>query len=328
MVSHQITLRAWNANADLPPVQINQGDILSRTVFITLISGGQAVDLTNSTARVHFSKPDGTVVYLTASIVNAAAGIISVTLDSQCTAVPGLVKSIVQVTGPDGENLFFVGLNFQVAVVNIEDSIVSSNEFTALTDALATVQDIDNKADKTTTDNLQSQIDAHTSRTDNPHSVTAEQAGAVPIARTVNGKALSANVTLSAADVGAPSVPTISTPSFSLNNMPMNWTGTATGGMKYVKIGCFVKFWCWFYVSTVGNGGNMEITLPKIPNDYYQFTAYKTRVDANNATIPASQFIFANLFKSSVCMGFTPSGEGYPIAVGSYFCDGSYLTYE
>ena len=150
MVSHQITLRAWSTNADLPPIKINQGDILSRTVFITLISGGQAVDLTNSTARVHFSKPDGTVVYLTASIVNAAAGIISVTLDSQCTAVPGLVKSIVQVTGPDGENLFFVGLNFQVAVVNIEDSIVSSNEFTALTDALAQVQNIANKADLNT----------------------------------------------------------------------------------------------------------------------------------------------------------------------------------
>ena len=58
---------------------------------------------------------------------------------------------------------------------------------------------------------------AHLGRTDNPHSVTAEQVGArpntwlpstaevgaVPTSRTVNGKALSADISLSAADVGA-----------------------------------------------------------------------------------------------------------------------------
>ena len=40
-------------------------------------------------------------------------------------------------------------------------------------------------------------------RTDNPHGVTAAQVGAVPTTRKVNGKALSADVTLAAADVGA-----------------------------------------------------------------------------------------------------------------------------
>jgi hypothetical protein len=154
MAVKHVTLRAWSDNSDVAPVKINQGDILSRTIIMTLLdSTGAPIDLTLSSARVHFSKPDGTVAYLTASIVNATAGIISVTLDSQCTAVPGLVKSIVQVTGPDGENLFFVGLNFQVAAVNIEDSIVSSNEFTALTDALKQVQGIANKVDKSTTIN-------------------------------------------------------------------------------------------------------------------------------------------------------------------------------
>ena len=44
---------------------------------------------------------------------------------------------------------------------------------------------------------------AHLGRTDNPHSVTAEQVGAAPTSRTVNGKALSADISLSAADVGA-----------------------------------------------------------------------------------------------------------------------------
>ena len=60
-------------------------------------------------------------------------------------------------------------------------------------------------------------LTSHTGNTNNPHSVTAEQVGArpaswtpsaaevgaVPTSRRVNGKALSADITLSAADVGA-----------------------------------------------------------------------------------------------------------------------------
>ena len=46
---------------------------------------------------------------------------------------------------------------------------------------------------------------AHISNTNNPHGVTAKQAGAVPTTRKVNGKALSADVTLAAGDVGAAS---------------------------------------------------------------------------------------------------------------------------
>lgn len=44
---------------------------------------------------------------------------------------------------------------------------------------------------------------SHISNKSNPHGVTASQAGAVPTSRTVNGKALSANISLSASDVGA-----------------------------------------------------------------------------------------------------------------------------
>lgn len=50
---------------------------------------------------------------------------------------------------------------------------------------------------------LSDDVDTHIARTDNPHGVTAAQVGAVPTTRKVNGKALSADVTLTAADVGA-----------------------------------------------------------------------------------------------------------------------------
>lgn len=48
-------------------------------------------------------------------------------------------------------------------------------------------------------------LDSHTGNKSNPHGVTAAQISAVPTSRTVNGKALSANITLSAGDVGAAS---------------------------------------------------------------------------------------------------------------------------
>ena len=54
---------------------------------------------------------------------------------------------------------------------------------------------------------------AHTGNTSNPHGVTAQQTGAVPEGRTVNGKALTGDIALTAADVGA---------------RPDTWTPTAT----------------------------------------------------------------------------------------------------
>lgn len=48
-----------------------------------------------------------------------------------------------------------------------------------------------------------SALTSHTGNTNNPHNVTAAQVGAVPASRTINGKALSEDIALGAADVGA-----------------------------------------------------------------------------------------------------------------------------
>jgi hypothetical protein len=132
----------------------------------------------------------------------------------------------------------------------------------------------------------------------------------------------------SAADVGAPSIPTIISQPFVLNNTTGDWTGSASGALLYAKIGCLVKFYCLFYVSNVGNGGNMMFTLPKEPKDYYQFTAYKAKIGTNDSRLPESQFIFANPFRTAICRGFTSSGSDYQIATGAYYCHGSYFTDE
>ena len=49
---------------------------------------------------------------------------------------------------------------------------------------------------------VQTNLTSHTNNKSNPHGVTAAQLGAVPTSRTVNGKALSANISLTKADVG------------------------------------------------------------------------------------------------------------------------------
>lgn len=58
-----------------------------------------------------------------------------------------------------------------------------------------------------------SDLTSHTGNKNNPHGVTAAQISAVPTSRTVNGKALSSNITLSASDVSA---------------RPSTWTPTAS----------------------------------------------------------------------------------------------------
>ena len=50
---------------------------------------------------------------------------------------------------------------------------------------------------------VQANLTAHINDKNNPHGVTASQIGAVPTATTVNGKALTGNITLSASDMGA-----------------------------------------------------------------------------------------------------------------------------
>lgn len=67
------------------------------------------------------------------------------------------------------------------------------------------------------TEGVLQEVGIHIANIDNPHGVTSAQVGAVPTTRTVNSKALSSDITLSASDVGA--VPTIR----KVNNTPLGY---------------------------------------------------------------------------------------------------------
>lgn len=120
-----------------------------------------------------------------AAIANAAAG--KVTADS-IGAAPS--SHAADKSNPHGVTAAQVGLG-NVNNTSDANKPVSTAQATAIADA---------KAAGTT---AQNNLNSHTGNKSNPHGVTAAQAGAVPTSRTVNGKALSSNISLSASDVGA-----------------------------------------------------------------------------------------------------------------------------
>ena len=80
---------------------------------------------------------------------------------------------------------------------------------------------------------VQASLTAHVNDEDNPHGVTAEQVGAVPMTRTVNGKALSSDITLTAGDVGAQTA--LITTTVTLKALNLSWSNnTFTVGVSGV----------------------------------------------------------------------------------------------
>lgn len=149
MVEKTFELRAWEKNSRAVIFAV-QGEALSRTVTVKLLdSGGQPIDLTLSTARLYVIKPDGTKIYVTGTTIDMQNGIVSFLLDSQAATSAGTAQCYVVVTQADGGTLIFAGMTLIIAPASIDGSVQSTNEFTALQDALRIVQDIDNRIPKT-----------------------------------------------------------------------------------------------------------------------------------------------------------------------------------
>lgn len=100
MVTNPITLQTWDKNNHLPAVKIIQGDILSRSLTITLVSSPkQPVDLTGAEVRLYLQQLDGTKSQVTATIIDAAAGQIQAALPP---LPPGKVSGTVRVAWKNG----------------------------------------------------------------------------------------------------------------------------------------------------------------------------------------------------------------------------------
>lgn len=124
-------------------ITAKQRDVKSRYLFFYLLDGAIPFNLTNRSVRVYAKKPDGTEIFNDLQIVDAAKGICKLELTTQILAVDGIVPMELMVT----EGLSKLTSNiFELEVgksINSETAIVSTNEFTALVNGLASLSEYD-----------------------------------------------------------------------------------------------------------------------------------------------------------------------------------------
>ena len=140
-------------------ITAKQGDTKSRFILFNLYDGPIQFDLTGRTVRVYGEKKDNTTIFNDLVINEAKKGYCTLELTNQMLAVEGM--SELELVIFEGEKRLST-MPFILNVVGSkysEDAIASTNEFTALSNALKTVGEIDNKADKKEVEKISSQLE-------------------------------------------------------------------------------------------------------------------------------------------------------------------------
>lgn len=152
------------SNRSVPQITVVSGDTDSNQFDINLFENFQPVNATGNNATIIFKKPDNTTVYQNLTVVDASKGKFRCFLSSQTIAVPGTVKAEVALY-EGTTRLTTTRFEFRVSesLLN-EDAVESSNEFSALTEAVAKV------------DNMEQTLNAHLEDNENPHPIYAKKA--------------------------------------------------------------------------------------------------------------------------------------------------------
>ena len=118
-----------------------QGDIASRYLLFHLLDGDKPLDLTDKSVRVYAIKPDKTEIFNDLVINDKTKGYCTLELTSQCLAEAGIVKMELYIS-QSGKVLTSIPFELEVIkCINTANSIVSTNEFSALEVALGSLQD-------------------------------------------------------------------------------------------------------------------------------------------------------------------------------------------
>ena len=282
MTKYNITLDVWHQTPEVV-ITAMQGEINSRFLEITITDKGSFFNITGKTVMVYMTKPDGKMIFNSCSVVDAPNGKISVSLTSQMSIAPGVAKNFeIHVIGSDKSRLKISGICLKIkSTANPDEAIESTNEFTALIEALnridgsleyveqfleekgqeieslkqsaitsieqirsegsqavqgvtesfnnamtgfnqeidAAVQKAEDAAEAAETTAEQAAISTINTQKNQANGIagldgsgkliqmpTAVDIGAVPTNRTVNGKALTGNITLTAADIGTSAI--------------------------------------------------------------------------------------------------------------------------
>ncbi len=140
-ITYNIRLDA-SKNGSQAVLNAKKGDARTRRIVAHIYSGTTPFVLpeAGAVATLWAAKPDGTRIY---KLADVSDGGIAVTLTSQMLAAVGRVSCELQVIGPDGEVLTSPRFDIEVEDTMSDDAPESTDEFTALTEALSRVANIE-----------------------------------------------------------------------------------------------------------------------------------------------------------------------------------------
>lgn len=119
---------------------------IGRGALVTLTAGGSVAIPTDETIETYALKPDGTKVYNTAIL---AGNQVQINFSEQMTAVDGILQCELQMIDALGHSITTPIFAVRVLPSNIDaKAITSSDEFQALVDALAEVEEIKSTVQK------------------------------------------------------------------------------------------------------------------------------------------------------------------------------------
>jgi hypothetical protein len=139
-IIHSYVIDLLNKYNRITQYEIKQYDTDSHKFEFTLLNNSVAYNLTGLTGKIYIKKPNGNEVFSNLTIDNATGGKLSVLLTTQCLTVPGNVEAEITLYGTSGEVLTSITFTYIVKpVLRDDEAIESTNEYTALTEALAEV---------------------------------------------------------------------------------------------------------------------------------------------------------------------------------------------
>ena len=294
MIYKQITLNPWEP--PLGEIRVIQEEADGRDLIINLIDdNGSPLDLTGKTVSVYIQKPDNTVIYNSCGVEGNQA---TVTLTLQMMAVSGLTKLCeLQIVDTDNHTLKVTLPPLRIIKSNYDGAIESTDEFSALAEqinaALTATKNANEAAEEArTTAATTAEATATTvinEQKGQPNGIatldssgnlvqmpSASDVGAVPTTRTVNGKALSSNISLTASDVGA--VPT----SRKVNGRALSSDINITSGDVFAQ------------TTTVENGTNFNNL--KNPGIYVQPSNAEV---TNNTNMPTKEAFIMTVYMAN-----------------------------
>lgn len=121
------------------PIIAKQFDT-GRYLLFQILDNGATYDLTGKTVKIHSIKKDGTLIFNNLKIIDAKRGICELKLTSQLTIFTGILTLDLRIyEGIESISLIPFRIDIKESI-NQEGAIESTNEFSALTLALADVQ--------------------------------------------------------------------------------------------------------------------------------------------------------------------------------------------